>query len=71
MTPKNKYNLPYTVLEVLASKTGRHELLNSSYQSEFNKFGVGVTLYFKFTKYFTLLFFLLSVISVLSMSLCI
>ena len=70
-TIKSKYEIPYSIKDIVKCNTGSHEFLNSSYKSDFNKFGVGVTLYFKWIKNFTVLFLILFLISLFSISLII
>ena len=51
--PVNKKNEFYSCGDVCCLSSGYHKIFNSTKESEFNKFGVGISLYFKFVKYLT------------------
>ena len=47
----------------MRAKLGRHSCLKSSKSSELDRFGVGISLYFRFVKYLLVVFSILSVVT--------
>ena len=61
---RNSQNREYGRIEVCCEvETGFHCCCGTSQESEFNKFGVGITLYFKFLKYLIAFFFFFIILS--------
>ena len=55
-------------MPIFGTKTGSHNCCSkAARESEFEKFGVGITVYFKFLKYMACIFFLLTILSLPSM----
>lgn len=63
--PYRKDGKPFTCGDVLCNTTpGNHRLISSTEKGDFDIFGVGIVLYFKFMKMMICLFFLFSILSV-------
>lgn len=61
---RNSKNKEYGMTEVCCEvEAGYHFCCGTSIKSEFNKFGVGITLYFKFVKHLIAFFFILIILS--------
>ena len=60
----------YSIWEILSIDSGYHFCCKSTNYSDFNEYGVEVTLYFKFLKHLIWHFFLLSILSLITLLLC-
>jgi len=61
---RTKFGKPYTCTEVCCQfHTGSHCLFNTSEESDLDKFGVGMVLYFRFLKFLLFFFLIFSVLS--------
>lgn len=62
---RNKKNQRYTLSEACCdAQTGYHCCCSTSKNTDFEKFGIGINLYFKFLKYLIAFFFLFILLSI-------
>ena len=62
--PRNANGNPYDCIEMCEVESGCHFCFKTSNeQTDFDKFGVGISLYFRFIKYLSVIFLILGIIS--------
>ena len=61
---RNKYKKPYSCYDACCGfTTGWHNGLTTTSESDMDKFGVGMVLYFRFVKYLGCFFFIFTLLS--------